>query len=215
MIHAEVGLDRAASALPIFPLPRTVLLPGSMLPLHVFEPRYQALVKHCRSNWELMGIATLLQTDGAGQHEPPPVHPVVGVGRIVAYEPLADGRSNILLEYVGAGLVRRELPSEEPFRVVDLDLRQEVPPDTGRIYEEVRALVGAVGQLSEQARKTSVRLTGLEGSEMLDALARKLLIDTEDKLRYLAEQRIESRGAIVADALSEVLVAASVGSAEA
>ena len=37
-------LDHAAAALPVFPLPRIVLMPRDLLPLHVFEPRYRALV---------------------------------------------------------------------------------------------------------------------------------------------------------------------------
>ena len=44
-IPADVA--RAAPELPVFPLPRTVLMPGAMLPLHVFEPRYRELVAHC------------------------------------------------------------------------------------------------------------------------------------------------------------------------
>ena len=34
-------------ALPIFPLPKAVLLPGTRLPLHIFEPRYLAMVEDC------------------------------------------------------------------------------------------------------------------------------------------------------------------------
>ena len=41
-----LGLDRiegATEALKIFPLPSAVLLPGGVMPLHIFEPRYRAL----------------------------------------------------------------------------------------------------------------------------------------------------------------------------
>src|SRR5512144_2385105 len=39
--------SKALSALPIFPLPNCVLLPGGLLPLHVFEPRYRELTRDC------------------------------------------------------------------------------------------------------------------------------------------------------------------------
>ena len=37
-------------AIPIFPLPKAVLLPRSRLPLHIFEPRYLAMVEDCLKN---------------------------------------------------------------------------------------------------------------------------------------------------------------------
>ena len=42
---ADIGeLMTAVEAIPLFPLPGTVFIPHTMLPLHVFEARYRALV---------------------------------------------------------------------------------------------------------------------------------------------------------------------------
>ncbi|MGZ6134495.1 MAG: LON peptidase substrate-binding domain-containing protein, partial [Myxococcaceae bacterium] len=38
-------VERAASALKVFPLPSAVLFPNTVLPLVIFEPRYRSLVK--------------------------------------------------------------------------------------------------------------------------------------------------------------------------
>lgn len=215
MIDVDHGLDRAREALPIFPLPRTVLLPGAMLPLHVFEQRYRDLVAHCREGWELMGIATLKPGYDADYEGRPEVFPEVGIGRMVAYQPLPDGRSNILLRYVGRGRIIEELPAEYSFRRVRVELLQERPPADTAVYTEVRSLVRAIGAMSEQARDEARRLLDLEGSELLDTLARKLLRTTDDQRRYLAEDRLQVRGKLIVGALGEVLAAATPGAGEA
>jgi len=46
---------------PIFPLAEVVLFPGALLPLHVFEKRYQAMVKDVLSGDRLIAIALLKQ----------------------------------------------------------------------------------------------------------------------------------------------------------
>lgn len=209
------GLDQAKAELPIFPLPRTVFLPGSVLPLHVFEPRYRAMVDHCRAGWELMGIATLKPGYEEDYEGAPEVFSVVGIGRLVAYQPLPDGRSNILLQYVGRGRIVEELPPEFLFRRVRVDILSDRPPSGPRVYDEVRGLVLAIGRLSGPASEEAERLVRLEGTELLDTLARKLLESVEDQRRYLELDEIESRGRLIVGALGEVLAAAHPSSGEA
>ena len=205
----------ARTALPIFPLPRTVLLPGALLPLHVFEQRYRDMVNASVASHELIGIATLKPGYEADYDGRPEVWPEIGVGRIVAHQELDDGRSNILLRFVGRGLLDVELPPREAFREVRLRLLTDVPPANTLPYDELRALVGLIGQFSAQAAAEAERLAALEGSEMVDTLARKLLDDMDLKRRYLREVRIADRARVVSEALAEVLAAASAFSGEA
>jgi uncharacterized protein len=215
MMDLDVGLDRAAEALPIFPLPRTVLMPGALLPLHVFEPRYRALVAHCRAGWEIMGIATLMPGYEADYDGRPALFPEVGVGRILAYQPLEDGRSNILLHYIGRGRILEELPANHVFREVRLQVARDVPPPDAAVYDAVRSLVRAVGRYSEQAAREAERLVSLEGSQLVDTLARKLLEDVDSQRRYLATDHLTERARMVEGALADVLAAASPGVGEA
>jgi Lon protease-like protein len=205
----------AREALPIFPLPRTVLLPGAMLPLHVFEPRYRELVQACIDGHEMMGIATLKPGYEEDYEGRPAVWPEIGVGVIVAHQPLDDGRRNILLRYVGRGLLDEELPARSPFREVTLRLLEDRPPDDPRPYASLRALVQLVGRYSAQAAVEAERLSGMEGSDMVDALARKLLDDPDLQRSYLAEIRITERARVVEGALAEVVAAATSVSGEA
>lgn len=102
--------------IPVFPLPNVVLFPRVQLPLHIFEPRYRAMVRDTlQADPPLVGMA-LLRIDrreagsDRGQVYPgnPPIFPVGCAGKLVKNVPLADGRFNILLEGVCAYRVREE-----------------------------------------------------------------------------------------------------------
>ena len=45
--------------IPLFPLPGVVLLPGTLLPLHIFEPRYRQMVANALSGDRMIGMALL------------------------------------------------------------------------------------------------------------------------------------------------------------
>src|SRR5215470_7185187 len=102
MRDAAAPLDRSAlAALPIFPLPNCVLLPGGLLPLHVFEPRYRELTRDCLAGQRLMAVARLQPGHEAAYFGRPPVHDLAGLGRIICSDELADGRFHILLRGIG------------------------------------------------------------------------------------------------------------------
>ena len=48
---SDVKLNEIIS---LFPLHGTILLPGSVLPLHIFETRYKQMVEHVLENDEKM-----------------------------------------------------------------------------------------------------------------------------------------------------------------
>jgi Lon protease-like protein len=111
--------------IPLFPLPGVVLLPGTLLPLHVFEPRYREMVAHALAGEGIIGMALL--ADGSDpMAAAPPIHPVGGAGRIVEVEALEDGRYNIVLE----GRFRYRVVSEDPpapYRVATVEPLPPVP----------------------------------------------------------------------------------------
>jgi len=106
------------AALPLFPLPGVVLFPGTLLPLHIFEPRYRAMVADVLAGERMIGMAMI---DPAGPFgDRPPVLPVGGAGRIVEQERLEDGRFNIILEGTGRFRILGERPSG-PYRIASVD----------------------------------------------------------------------------------------------
>lgn len=105
----------ALDVLPVFPLPQTVLFPGALLPLHIFEPRYRAMVKDVLATNKVLAIALIRETGERDGNRNPPIEAVAGVGIIIDHAELADGRYNILLR--GRARVQlEELPFVPPYR---------------------------------------------------------------------------------------------------
>jgi Lon protease-like protein len=104
------------AVVPVFPLPNVVLFPGTVVPLHVFEPRYREMVRDASQSDGMIGLALLepgFESDYDGQ---PAFHPVGTVGRLEDLDPLPDGRYNVSV----AGLQRveyHEIPSSKPYRL--------------------------------------------------------------------------------------------------
>ncbi len=79
------------SQLPLFPL-RVVLFPGSLLPLHIFEPRYQELLADVTAGDHRFGLLP------PGEHGGLPAPGSFGCAALVrAVQPLAEGRANIVV----------------------------------------------------------------------------------------------------------------------
>ena len=110
-------IRRALPNLPIFPLPGAVLLPHSLVPLHIFEPRYRKLTRDCQEGLRVMALANIPDEEAAATH-PPRVLPIIGVGVLARVDPLPDGRFNIVLRGVVRARILDELNSGEPYRLV-------------------------------------------------------------------------------------------------
>src|SRR5215212_6414723 len=84
-------------SLPLFPLPTVVLFPNVFLPLHIFEPRYRAMVSDALAGDRIIGMVLLkpgFESDYDGR---PPIYQVGCAGVITHSEALPDGRFNIVL----------------------------------------------------------------------------------------------------------------------
>ena len=101
--------------IPVFPLPNVVLFPKTYLPLHIFEPRYRTMISDAAMSGQCIGMALLKEGWESDYYGHPPMFSMGCVGRLVSVQPLADGRSNILLQ----GLERFEIERErydKPYR---------------------------------------------------------------------------------------------------
>lgn len=104
----------------IFPLPGVVLYPGLHLPLHIFEPRYRAMVSDALARDRRIGmIQPQRATEGA------PLFTIGCLGRITDVEALEDGRFNIVLEGEKRFRLLREMDVPTPFRQIEAELLVE------------------------------------------------------------------------------------------
>ncbi len=118
--------------LPMFPL-GSVLLPGQLMPLHVFEARYQAMLEHCRAHDDEFGVVLIQRGHEVGGGD---VRSDVGtVARILEADLVAPGHWAIVTAGVRRVRVTRWLPDEpwphaevEPLVDDDLNLDLDASP---------------------------------------------------------------------------------------
>lgn len=127
-MSGDAPLFSALEALPLFPLPDVVLLPGQILPLHVFEPRYRVLVADLLPQKRLLAIPRLRPGYEKDYEGRPPVFDVAGMGYIIADQRLPDGRYHIVVRGVGRVRLLEELPPTRAYREVRAELLVDTRP---------------------------------------------------------------------------------------
>jgi Lon protease-like protein len=121
----------------IFPL-ATVLFPGGLLPLHIFEDRYKQMMRFAIDNGGVFGLA--YQSDAAiGRETPPDIGSIGCVAKINAVVPLEGGRMNI----VSTGVIRYRvvgLTQSTPFIIARIEtVSDDLEPgdDLNRIFDDI------------------------------------------------------------------------------
>ncbi len=120
-------MPKLPEIIPVFPLTGSLLLPGNLLPLNIFEPRYRNMVADALDGEQLIGMVqpvTPRQDNwvaNAQQPENPEIYAIGCLGRIEEHEPQDDGRYLIVLRGVARFRVRQELPLQRGYRRVVAD----------------------------------------------------------------------------------------------
>ena len=182
--------EHALAALPIFPLPNCVLLPGGLMPLHVFEPRYRELTRDCLAGNHLMGVARLRPGYETSYYGCPPVYERFGVGRIICSEELPDGRFALLLRGVARVELARELPAERAYRRVEARLLADATCNHDEAIGHHRQLVALCDRLAEVIDQGGPQLRDLvrtfeEPGACADAIAAALVMDADARQELL------------------------------
>jgi Lon protease-like protein len=200
----------AQISLPIFPLPDLTFFPHTMLPLHIFEARYRAMITDCLSRDKRLAVVGLKPGFEGSYEGKPAVYPVSGVGRIVQWERLASGRYNLLLRGEGRVRIDRELPTDTLYRMVAATPLREtgaagaaVPALTGRVKARCRQILSAVGRSGEDLQNM---MEGLDHpAELCDQVASALIPTPTTRQALLEELDVERRLERLAAALDDLL----------
>lgn len=188
----------ASRRLPLFPLPGVVFLPETLLPLHVFEPRYREMLADALAGERLIGVQLLVPDGAPDATGRPAVQPVGCSGRIVDHEPLEDGRSNIILQGLFRYRIDREAPAGKPYRIAEVTPLPVAPlpdaPDAPAASRRLR-LVADVGRLADLVGRPQAKVLpdGLSEEGLVNEILLRLGIDAEDGYRLLAMDRLEER----------------------
>lgn len=142
--------------LPLFPLP-LVLLPNELLPLHIFEPRYQQMLKDIELKRNLFGI-TLFESEG-NPSDRPAIGSVGCVAEIRESQSLPDDRTNILAMGVVRFRVIDIVDSETPYLMADVGFFEDEPEDAATL----RDAADEVFALFDRIAKAAFKLSGNRG----------------------------------------------------
>ncbi|MCI0652620.1 MAG: LON peptidase substrate-binding domain-containing protein [Planctomycetes bacterium] len=154
------------SPVPLFPLPNLFLIPGALLPLHIFETRYRAMMRDLLDRDGRLALGTILDYPGHAVTDPPRVEKLGGLGEIENYQKLDDGRFVILVRGLARTVVE-ELPSTKPYRIARLRAATEAPVRV----EEGAALAGELSAAIRHRAGSELELPdGLAVSQLADVL---------------------------------------------
>ena len=103
--------------IPVFPLPGALLLPRAQLPLHLFEPRYLAMLSTVLGSEDRLIGMIQPQTED----EDAPLRDVGCAGRVTGFQETDDGRALVTLSGISRFHVAEELSVRTPWRQVRAD----------------------------------------------------------------------------------------------
>jgi ATP-dependent Lon protease len=192
-------------ALPVFPLPSTVLLPEQQLPLHIFEPRYRQMVRDALETSPYIVVALI---QGDPKAEPTQFARVATAGKITAHQRLSDGRFNILVE----GAVRvavDEIESTTLYRKVSCTALVEPASATVPEHEKA-AMLSLLGIVMQQARRQTPNAefkaaTDLDAARLAYKITDRVVTDASWRQRVLEADTALERVRRTTEALASLL----------
>ena len=202
----------AVIQIPIFPLPDVVLFPHTLLPLHIFEPRYRQMVRDCLAGDRRLAMALLRPGWENDYYGRPPIYPIAGAGEIIQHEELPDGRFNILLRGTMRIGITAELPSDKPYRAARARPLPDRYPDANpkvladrierlkvfylRILSEVQKGQGEIAKIFSGVKDPGI---------IVDRIAGAAIAAAETRQQVLEAVEVATRLTIVQDHLVAVL----------
>ena len=188
--------------IPIFPLPNAVLFPSACLPLHVFEPRYRAMLADALTGDRIIGMTLLMPGYEADYQGRPAVYPVGCAGVITHSERLPDGRSNVVLRGIEKFRILEEDASRE-YRLARVEPLPEATSDSDKVLLKKRRhrlealLVAAIERGGQDPRFPAA----IPDEDLVNALSQYLGLDPVERQALLERDGILAR----CDGLIELL----------
>jgi Lon protease-like protein len=182
--------------IPVMPLPGALLFPNALLPLHIFEPRYQQMLEHALREHRMFSVA-LIKPQRSQWHSTDDFFHIAGVGLIRACVGRGDGTSNLILQ--GLRRVRfTQFQQSAPFPIariesLESDSASSVESDAlgAKVIELYSKLKREDRQLPEKVDKY---LSHLGDMEMLaDLMAATFINDPLRRQQLLEELSLNQR----------------------
>ena len=188
--------------IPLFPLPNVVFFPRMPLPLHVFEPRYRAMVRDAARGARLIGMA-LLRGDWQRDYEGrPPIFAVGTVGEMVRIDELGDGRFNIVLRGLREYAIVRELDRAAYREAVVTWRTPGADPLPAGTRDAIRGLVHRyLALLGKDVARNELLRGAVDDETFVNVLAQHLDVEPVEKQAMLEAETLGERARRLVDVL--------------
>jgi Lon protease-like protein len=192
--------SRQAELIPLFPLSQTVFYPNTLLPLHIFEPRYRQMMADALAGGRKIGTILLKPGWEDSYFAAPEVATVGCVGEIENHIRLEDGKYNMALK----GLSRFKIVGEtegKPYRLATIERLPEINDQsltagpnplkeelTRHCHQYIRLLPARANFKKEMHLDACKTL-----SHLTDQIANQLNLTVEQKQKLLEQQDVLQR----------------------
>lgn len=209
-----LSLDNFSGIIPLFPLPNIVFFPNSLLPLHVFEPRYRQMIEDIIDSERIIGMVLLKPGWEKNYHDNPEIFSVGCMGRIINMEVENDGNSNIVL--YGLKRVRIvDILHDAPYRLARVKLVEDTHGTNEEGYKKrIIQLTSRWNTLLGIEYKTHrINLDkNLALGSLTDSIAPQIVSNVFHMQEFLEEPNVLTRAEMILDHLEAKLKVASITS---
>lgn len=187
--------------IPVFPLAGALLLPRGHMPLHIFEPRYIAMVDDALKGARIIGM---IQPDEAAGARPrgPELFSVGCAGRIARLAETGDGRYLIGLLGIARFRVERELAAATPYRQCQVDFEPYAADFQARAGEGEVDRAGVLKALRDFVRTAEIQVDwqGIEeapNEALVNALCMMSPFGVREKQALLEAPDLKARAEVL------------------
>jgi Lon protease-like protein len=173
----------------VMPLPNAILFPRVLLPLYIFEPRYQQMLADCLRGERLFAVALRHPTGAPAT--------IAGVGIVRTSLTRPDGTSNLILEGV-ARVEILEYVQVKPYRIARVNPRLSftpTPPARAKLVQTVKRLAQVHAKFGTEFPTAMLdsMLAVDEIDHLTDLVTSTLLDDCQAKQRLLETLNVTER----------------------
>lgn len=178
--------NQLPDTLPVFPLPGATLMPGTELPLNIFEPRYLNMVSDALSTHRMIGM---IQPDPVAKSNTQ-LCQTGCAGRITQYRETDDGRIEMRLSGVCRYDLGEELPTTRGYRLIvprwsrfadDYNEHEDMPgTERRRLIEKLKSYFQSNGLDVDWAM-----LESLSTVRLMNSMSMTLPLSVQDKQTLL------------------------------
>ncbi len=212
-MNLQFDLSEFSGQAPIFPLPNVVQFPQTMLPLHIFEERYQAMLESALDGEKMIAMGVLKPGWEDNYSGNPDLYSTVCLGSIVQHEALEDGRSNIILYGLSRARVQ-EIITPRPFRTAKLQLIEDQYDglDGLTIQQRRDRILELYGEYVIEFADNGIQYPALSDSEftlggLTDAVSAVIGLPPNDLVVLLEEMNVDKRAQYLVRCLQEKMKA--------